>query len=137
MSATDRDRVETFIYKYWVALESWRYDDALTMLTEDVEYIALVTSQGKAAVSAALQKRGKTSVVRHLITNMIIDKSGAGFDISYLLTAFGKIVTPDEAGPFPSAAPENVADVEMTLVEVGGELKIKRLCGKPLFRAVH
>ena len=103
MTSADRDRIETFIYKYWVTLEGWHYDDVLAMLTEDVQYIALATSNGRAEVAASLKKRGTSSVVRHLITNMIIARTEETFEISYLLTAFGKIVA--EATSFPIHRP--------------------------------
>lgn len=129
--------LQQIIYKYWSAVERYQYDDALALLSEDVEFDLGAGLRGREAVAAALSKRPTTAFVRHLVSNVIVEEAAGTIRASYILTSFGLVAREGENPPFPSAPPEVVADGEIVIDTQGERPLITRLSGRPLFRAKH
>ena len=131
------ERVAALIDRFWSALERFRPEEALAMLTEDVNYDGAIKCTSRAAVAVELEKRSRSRVVRHLITNLVTEPLESGVAVSYLLTAFGHVAAEGETPPYPASVPNVVADVTMTVVEKDGELQIGSLNSDQQFRLAH
>lgn len=126
--------VTSLLARYWSAIERYRYEDALRMLTDDVEYRVGHGATGRSGVSALLDKRPRTAAVRHLQTGFVIETVGDSLHVSYTQVAFGRIAEKDEKPPFPTGAPSSIADMEVTMVRDGDGLKISRVAASLIFQ---
>jgi hypothetical protein len=114
--------VTSLLARYWSAIERYRYEDALAMLTDDVEYRV-----GNGAT-------GRSAAVRHLQTGFVIEPVGDSLHVSYTQVAFGRIAEKDEKPPFPTSAPSSIADMKVTMVRDGDGLKISRVAASLVFQ---
>ena len=126
--------VTSLLARYWSAVEQFRYEDALAMLTDDVEYRLGHGATGRSAVSALLDKRPRTLTVRHLITGFVIEPVGDSLHVSYTQAAFGRVAEKDEKPPFPTGAPSSIADMKVTMVRDGDGLRISRVAANLVFQ---
>ncbi|KXU29421.1 hypothetical protein A0J57_18595 [Sphingobium sp. 22B] len=134
---TDHGAAQQLILRYWNALDRRDYPAMLDLLTEDVEWKVSAMCEGRAAVAAELEKRPSNMVVRHIISNIVVDDAPEGQEVFFLLTAFGRLTEDGDKPPYPLELPQILGDIRATVVERDGQLRISRIAASPVFRAAH
>jgi ketosteroid isomerase-like protein len=112
------------LYRFARALDAGDFEAvAATMAEDGVWFRQGERLEGRAAVVAALNKRGPSVLTRHLITNIVIDEAGADRAISHCTV----LVFRDESGtpqPVALVSPRTVSDYEDRFVRREGRWQI-------------
>lgn len=132
MTHEDERALEQLVLRFWRALDRRDYAAMLAMLTDDASWLREEWLVGQEAIGQSLEARPSDLQVRHLVTNIIVDPTPDGAEVTSLVTAFA--ASGPEADILPSAAPALLADVDMAVVRAGFGWSIKRIEPRIRFR---
>ena len=133
--ALDYPAVQQLIYGYWNAMDRRDYPAVLDCLTDDVEWRASSSCEGRAAVAKALEQRPANLVVRHFISNLVVEGGDDRREAFFLIAAFARVVDDGDVAPYPTDAPQVIGDVRATVVATPHGPKIAKLAASVIFRA--
>ena len=76
--------------RFYESYDDWQYEEMLDMCTPDAVWFRSGTElQGREMIHEAIKTRSTTQVVRHVITNMVVDVHDANTaTVRFLLTAY-------------------------------------------------
>jgi ketosteroid isomerase-like protein len=124
MDTLDFVECQRTLYRFARALDAGDFEGvAATMAEDGVWFRQHERLEGRAAVVAALSKRGPAVLTRHLITNVVIESAGVDSAVSRCTV----LVFRDESGAGQPAALESartIADYEDRFVRREGRWQI-------------
>ncbi len=124
MDTLDYVECQRVLYRFVRALDEGKFDEvAATMADDGVWHRQGEVLKGRAAVVAALNKRGPAVLTRHMVTNIVIESTGPDSALSRCTT----LVYRSEASTAPPVKmdlPRSVADYEDRFVRRNGRWEI-------------
>jgi hypothetical protein len=121
---------------FYRALDENRDEDVLARFAEDGVWHRNQPARGLGEIAAALQKRSTTRRIRHVLTNVLVERiaaqgtltSGApAAHLSAYLAAYEADTGVAVEGPMSMPAPKLLGRIDMVMAESGGEWKIREL----------
>lgn len=115
-------------------MDQGRYEASADLFADDATWVRGGTPvTGKPAILAALHKRSPDDLSRHLITNVVVTRTGP--DTAEATACFAPYRgRRAEAGPAPLGELDMVGDLAYRFVRVAGEWRIAHLQPSPVFR---
>lgn len=123
--------VADLLHRFFRALDRREYDDLLLLLTADGIWHRQGEDLTRAAVLPAMAKRSATMVIRHVVTNIVVDGDDERAEVSFLLTVYRSDGGTMPNGPLPLEGPAQISDGMATLVRDSGDWRISRLTLPP------
>lgn len=126
-------RCQDLLFRLWNALDHRRIDDIMSCLTVDARWQRERWYEGASAIRAALLARPDDLVIRHAFTNLIVDADVSGFKARMLLLA-QMATRADQSQPFKASPLAIMADLRVTITQVGDDLKVSEISFDPVFQ---
>jgi hypothetical protein len=127
-------RCQDLVHRLWNALDHRRLDEVMSLMTPDARWQRDRWYEGADAIRAALEARPADRTIRHVVTNLIVDADGAGFQVRMLLIPQMAKVAEGMSAPFKASPMASVADLKVRITAVGEALKVSEISFEPVFR---
>lgn len=122
--------VTDLIHRFFRALDLREYDMLIQLIAADGVWKRQGRDLTRQTIQAAMAERSATMVIRHVVTNLIVDE-GERAEASFLLTVYRADAGVAASGPLPLEGPVQISDCTATLVQEADGWRFSRLTVPP------
>lgn len=119
--------VQQFVNRLWTGLDRRDYSFVLSVLAPDCRWLREGWVEGHDAIARSLDLRPPTVVVRHVVTNLVVDPHADGWLATYLVMAFIGSRPSGSDALLPSRPPALMANLRMTLAGPSDRLLVTEI----------
>lgn len=119
--------VGQFVNRFWATLDRRDYPAVLDLLAPDCRWLREGWIEGQAAIAGSLDLRPPAIFVRHLVSNLVVDRQGDGWTATYFVLAFIGSRLPGSDTVLPSRPPALMADMRMALAGPPDRLRVTEI----------
>jgi hypothetical protein len=118
------------IHRFFRALDVRDYDTVVRLVAEDGVWHRQGKALTRATIPEAMAERSATMVIRHVVSNLIVDGDET-VEASFLLTVYRSDSGETPSGPLPLEGPAQISDCTATLVQTTEGWRFSRLSVPP------